>query len=478
MSRYHFIGICGKAMGTLAVMLQSQGHTVTGSDEGFYEPMLSYLKSHHIDFTEGHAADNIPESVDYIIIGKHAKLVPETNPEVAAAFEIHKEKIRSLPEVLSDLCKDKEAIVCAGSFGKSTITTLSSFVLEHAGKKPSYFIGAVPVDLPDSGLLQNSNIFVLEGDEYPSSNWDYRAKFMHYHPRNIILTSCEHDHINAYPTLESYLEPFGDLVKILPADGLLVYAKHGAHIEKQILPFAACRTVSYGIDSDADYFAANIKFGPKTTFDIMKSDNLSEHAQPEPIAHIETMLLGVHSIENIVGVAAMMLEKGLLTGGEFAAAIKDFHGVKGRLDIKKTASNVTIIESFGSSHPKAIADIRAVRLHFPAKRTIVVFEPHTFGWRNRANLKWYEHIFDQVHFVYIFQPPTHGAGTHDQLSQEEIVAEVKKNNPNVFPVQNKHDVYRLLREHLDEDSLVLLMTSGSLDGLPEELPKEIQSLKP
>jgi UDP-N-acetylmuramate: L-alanyl-gamma-D-glutamyl-meso-diaminopimelate ligase len=161
MSKYHFIGMCGKAMGTLAVMLQSQGNTVTGSDEGFYDPMLSYLKDHNISFITGHKSENIPSDVDYIVIGKHAKLTPESNPEVAHAFTMPG-KIKSLPEIINRLTELKggnKNIVCVGSFGKSSVTTLTSFILEHAGKNPSYFIGAVPLDLKDSGKLTKSNIF-------------------------------------------------------------------------------------------------------------------------------------------------------------------------------------------------------------------------------------------------------------------------------------------------------------------------------
>ncbi len=458
--------MCGKAMGTLAVMLKNQGHIVTGSDEGFYDPMLSYLKEHDVHFITGHAAENIPADVDYIVIGKHAKLVSETNPEVAKAFETP-EKVLSLPNVINGLTKDKDTIICCGSFGKSSITTITSFVLEHAGKDPSYFIGAVPIDLPDSGKLNNNNLFVLEGDEYPSSNWDTNAKFTHYNPKNVILTSCEHDHINVYPTLESYLEPFITLLKLIPDDGIFVYAKDGRHMN-QVFGNAHCTKISYGLDGCADYYAENIVYGEITTFDL--------HKNGEKITKIETILLGKHNIENIVGVSAMLLEKNLITAAELAAAIKVCHGVKGRLDRKASESQIPIVESFGSSYAKAKADITAVKLHYPNKKIISIFEPHTFGWRNRANLNWYTDVFDGVDTVYIFHPPTHGA-TDAELTLDEMVAEIKKSNPNVFPVSNKEQVYELLKHDLNPDSLVLLTTSGSLDGLPEDLPKEIVNLK-
>ena len=467
--KYHFIGMCGKAMGTLAVMMQSMGHTVTGSDEGFYDPMLSYLTSHGVSFTTGHRAENIPKDVDYIVIGKHAKLVPESNPEVAEAFTNYKEKIMSLPDVMADLTKNKQNLVCVGSFGKSTTTTLTSFILAHANKNPSYFIGAVPIDLPDSGKLNSSDIFVLEGDEYPSSNWDESAKFMHYNPNSILLTSCEHDHINVYPTIESYLKPFQDLVSIIPSDGFIVYAALGAHIQERILSYAKnAQLVSYGLNI-GDYSAENITYGETTSFDLVKSG--------QTLTKLQTNLLGQHNIENIIGVSALLLEKNLVGADELYNAVKDFHGVKGRLDRKISDSNIPIFESFGSSYAKARADMDAIKMHFPTKKIINIFEPHTFGWRNRLNLEWYKDVFNGCESVYIFQPPTHGAGTIEQLTQDEIINAIKESGiQNVIPVQNKSDVYTALENDLSKDSLIILTTSGNLDGLPEELPKNIKNL--
>lgn len=453
-------------MGTLAVMMQSQGHSVTGSDEGFYEPMLSYLTSHNITFYTGHKPENIPNDVDYIVIGKHAKLVPESNTEVAHAFTTPN-KVVSFPQIINQLTKNKDTIICAGSFGKSSITTLTSFILENAGKNPSYFIGAVPIDLLDSGKISNSNIFVLEGDEYPSANFDNSAKFLHYNPQNVILTSCEHDHINVYPTVEDYLLPYKELLKLIPDDGCLVYAGDGMHI-KSILNQSNCKKISYGLNNEYNYYPINISYGPVTSFDLYKDG--------EFIIKIETILLGEHNILNIVGVSAMLLEKGLVSPIELQNAIKICHGVKGRLDKKVSSSQIPIIESYGSSYAKAVADISAVKLHYPTKNIICIFEPHTFGWRNRGNLSWYDDAFNGVSNVYIFEPPTHGAGTHEQLTQDEIVNSVKNSGVNAVGVENTNQVYDLLKNDLNNDSLILLMTSGALGGLPDELPKDLPNL--
>lgn len=464
MKKYHFIGVCGKGTGNLAVMLKSKGNIVTGSDEGFYEPMLGYLKSNDIPFYVGYKAENIPQDVDYIVIGKHAKLTPETNIEVAEAFKT-KEKIISLPVAVNQLIEERETIICAGSFGKSTITSLASFVLDYSGKDPSYFIGAIPIDLETSGIIRNSKIFVLEGDEYPSANFDNSPKFLHYKPQNIILTSCEHDHLNVYPTLESYLKTYIDLVKITPSGGIFVYAKNGAHIEEKILPYASnLKCYSYALEN-ADYTAENISYGQTTTFDLIKNGN--------KLITLETKLLGQHNIENILGVSAMLLEKKLVSLQELQNGIKNFHGVKGRLDKKKSNSQIPIYESYGSSYSKTKADISAIKLHFPEKNIINIFEPNTFSWRIKENLNWYTDVFDGCDFVYIFNPENHGKKNENELSTQEMVDHINKgNNTKAIWVKDKVYIYNNLKQNINKDSLILMTTSGALDNLPEELPQQ------
>lgn len=136
-------------------------------------------------------------------------------------------------------------------------------------------IGAVPIDFPSSHI-GTSDIFIIEGDEYPSSNWDNTSKFLYYNPSALLLTSCEHDHINAFPTLEDYLEPFKKLVGKLGRSDLLVYSKSGANIS-DVLPYTKCKTISYGLEDDADYVAKNISYGENTTFDVYKNKEKSAH---------------------------------------------------------------------------------------------------------------------------------------------------------------------------------------------------------
>lgn len=442
----HFIGIAGKGMSAVALLLKERGWTISGSDEGFYPPVSDYLVTAGIPFSNGYRKENIPAEAELIVIGKNAKLVPETNEEVRAALESGK-PVKSFPDILEELTQETDNIVVAGSYGKSTCTALLSWCLREAGKDPSYFIGEITNGLPCHAHLGKGSAFVLEGDEYPSSNWDTRSKFLHYHPKSVLLVSATHDHVNVYPTHEDYLKPFRELISIVPKDGLLVVNRDEEFAYKLSESFSGKR-VSYGRDSESDWYPENCVFGSKTTFDLMHKG--------ERVGSLSTTLLGMHNIENIVGASALLLEKNLLSFDELQSSIKTFAGVKRRLELLTKDSNIPVYEGFGSSYEKARSAIEAVRLHYPDRRLIVAFEPHTFGWRNRANLPWYDHAFDDVDTVFVAPPETQGASTHDQLSHEEILERIG----------SKALAYNIeaITESLTEDSVVLILTSGSLGG--------------
>ncbi len=208
-------------MSATALLLRQMGVQISGSDEGFYPPVSDYLKNENIPFAAGYRKENIPDDADVIVIGKNAKLTPESNDEVRAAMASGK-PVRSFADLLHDMTVNSETIVAAGSYGKSTCTALLAWCLKVAGKDPSYFIGEITNGFDTHAHRGKGPTFVLEGDEYPASNWDDRSKFLLYNARNVLLTSATHDHINVFPTHADYLAPFRTLLGALPADGLLV----------------------------------------------------------------------------------------------------------------------------------------------------------------------------------------------------------------------------------------------------------------
>ncbi len=468
--KIHFIGICGAGMSAVAKLCQDSGAIVSGSDAGFYPPISTYLEKNNIPCTSGYSESNIPSGVDYIVIGKHAKLVPGECPEVRAAFEKYEGCIRSFPQILREITADRKNILCVGSYGKSTTSALMAHILENAGKDPGYFIGASPVTPSNNAHIGTSEYFVLEGDEYPSANFDPTSKFLHLQGESVLLTSLEHDHVNIFKTHEEYKKPFFDLIKSLKEKeaGTLVMCTDDKTIQDELEQIKSLfpTFVSYGLLA-GDYHATNIVYGQTTTFDLVHRD--------ERVVSLGTTLLGKHNIQNIIGVCALLLEKGLVSPDELAAGVSSFVGITRRLDLLTPGKKTLVYEGFGSSYAKARAAIEALLLHYPEKRLVILFEPHTFSWRNRDAIAWYDTVFTEARLVFVYQPPTHGANTHEQLSQTEIVERVQNSSQNqkVVALQGGVEDIPNICSELQDSDVVLILSSGDMDGIIAQLPKVV-----
>ena len=460
-SKAHFIGIAGKGMSATALLLKQMGVRISGSDEGFYPPVSDYLKSADIAFAKGYRKENIPDDADVIIIGKNAKLQPETNEEVRAAFASGK-LVRSFADIVHDMTLSSDNVVVAGSYGKSTCTALLAWCLRTAKKDPSYFIGEVTNGFECYAQRGQGSVFVLEGDEYPSSNWDSTSKFLRYNARNVLLTSATHDHVNVFPTHADYLVPFRALLDALPPAGVLVACGSEQHA-RALVQATGRPAVFYALDDRALWHADNIARSARTDFDLMRGS--------EKVVRLSTRHLGNHNIENIVGVSAMLLEKGLLAPDELYAGVGSFMGVKRRMELLSASSTVPVYEGFGSSYEKARSAIAAVKLHYPGRRLMVVFEPHTFTWRNREALAAYDDVFDGAAKILIYEPASQGAGSHAQLTHDEIVDRVRSAKYDAEAIVDPDEALQRLNGILETDDVVLLLTSGELGGLIKTIPK-------
>lgn len=447
-------------MSATAKLLQDKGYTVTGSDDACYPPASDYVEKLGITFTPGYRPENVPEDVDLIVIGRNAQLDPKTNTEVQHALTCGV-PVKSYPEVLRELGEGMHRIVVAGSYGKSTVTALLSWALMDSGKDPAYFIGAYPYGMEYTSTLGKGEVFVIEGDEYPTAHGDDRSKFLHYTPRDVLLTSVDHDHVNVFPTYEEYKVPFRELASQLPPDGLLVACADNAGA-LEIAERTPARVVTYGIHKDATWTAENITYGEHTTFALYKDGG--------HITNLTTTLLGAHNVQNIVGAAALLLERKLVTPGELRDAIARFGGVRRRMNKITTTSTVPVYEGFGSSYEKARAAIEAILLHYPNRNLVVLFEPHTFSWRNRDALGWYDNVFKEAAHVLVYHPATQGSTTHAQLTQEEIVTRIAASGTPATAVNTQDETLEALRKAATPQSVVLVLTSGNFDGILDMLP--------
>ncbi len=462
--RIHFTGVAGAGMSAAALMMREAGHQVSGSDEDVFPPMSTYVEGLGFPFHRRFDAANLPADLDILVQGTSAKLGGEANPEVAEARR-RGIQVTSFPELIGQTTAGRQTTVVAGSFGKSTCTALLSHVLRSSGVDAGWMVGAISPSLPDTGHWGAAPQVVLEGDEYVVSQTDRRSKFLLYHPRDVLLTSLVHDHVNVFPTFADYEAPFRQLLALLPADGLLVAREHPAI--RAVAGEAACRIVWYDTAQCEGWWAEDIRLGDITTFTLVKPDGGR--------LGLSTTLLGEHNIENIVGVCAYVLERGLVTEGQLVAAVASFAGIRRRLDRLTTVSRVPVIEGFGSSYEKARSAIEALLMHYPHRPLTVVFEPHTFSWRSRDALPWYDTVFEGVSRVLMIPPPVHGADTHHQSSLDEILARAAAAGVAVEPVRSAEETIVAL-SGLKGDEVVLLLSSGPLLGLPDSLPAVFDSL--
>ena len=218
-AKFHFLGICGTAMGAVAAALRERGFTVTGSDENIYPPMSTFLESKGIALHQGYRPENIPADAEIIVIGN---AIVRGNPEVEAVLN-RKLYYASLPEVLKQFfLRGRHNLVVTGTHGKTTTTALLAWIMTAAKLDPSYVIGGIPKNLGQGARFNDSKYFVIEGDEYDSAFFDKRSKFVHYLPELLIVNNIEFDHADIFRDLDEIKLSFRRLLNIVPQNGMVL----------------------------------------------------------------------------------------------------------------------------------------------------------------------------------------------------------------------------------------------------------------
>src|SRR5688572_32580494 len=215
----HILGICGTFMGGIAALARASGHKVTGCDRNVYPPMSTQLAALGIDLIEGYEANQLALEPDVFVIGN---ALSRGNPLVEAILDSGR-PYESGPDWLArNVLGDRWVLAVAGTHGKTTTSSLLTWVLEHAGLDPGFLVGGVPLDFQVSARLGTGRHFVVEADEYDTAFFDKRAKFVHYRPRTAILNNLEHDHADIYPDVASIQRQFHLLMRTVPAHGRVV----------------------------------------------------------------------------------------------------------------------------------------------------------------------------------------------------------------------------------------------------------------
>lgn len=442
MPKIHFIAIGGSAMHNLAIALQEKGYTVSGSDDHISEPSKSRLAEKNLlPAQTGWFPEKITEDLDGIILGKHAH---SDNPELEKAQKLGL-KIYSYPEFLFETSKDKTRVVIAGSHGKTTITSIVLHVLKFHGKEADFMSGAKIEDFDCMvNLSENNDFMILEGDEYPSSALDSESKFLHYQPNIALLSGISWDHINVFPTFESYLETFRKFVASITPGGILVYNSEDENVVQLV-------------ESAENYFR---KISYQTPdFNIQ---NETTYLRTE-IGNIPLLIFGEHNLQNIEGARHICQQLGILEE-EFYDAIMSFKGADSRLEAIKRNDNAIVYRDFAHSPSKVKAAANAFAKKFPSIPAIGILELHTYSSLTPEFLELYKNTLNPFSEAVIFYSEDALKLKRMTPLSEELIKKAF-DHPSLKIFSDTESFHRFWKEKDKSNAAFLLMSSGNFDHL-------------
>lgn len=453
-------------MGTLATMLKEMGFLVAGSDQNVYPPMSTHLHSLGIPVFLGYDDTNVRKaSPDLVIIGN---VIRRENPEALYVLA-NSIPYLSMPQAIERFfLEESKSIVASGTHGKSTIASLLTWVLTASGLDPSAFVGAFMNNWGRSYRLGRGGLIVLEGDEYDTAFFDKVPKFIHYRPHVAIMSSIEYDHADIYPDFESVLMAFERLVRLIPRDGSLIVNADDTNC-MELSRKCAGRVITYGSADHADWHLQRVDFMPGRVCMHVRNPMTTEQEM------LESRLPGVHNVMNALSVRAVAAVLGLDVLS-FQDALLSFRGVKRRQDVVGESKGVLVIDDF-AHHPTAVQEtIHALRLFHPDRRLIAAFEPRSNSSRRSVFQEAYSKAFESANCICLKAPSgMEGIRPEDRLDSEQLIAEIKRQNPEAYLFTETRDLLAFLVGYHQPGDLVLCMSNGSFDGLPHRLMDMLQN---
>jgi UDP-N-acetylmuramate: L-alanyl-gamma-D-glutamyl-meso-diaminopimelate ligase len=454
--RIHFIAIGGAAMHNLALVLHHKGFIVTGSDDEIAEPSLSRLKNEGLLPAEmGWYPIKITEDIDAVILGMHARA---DNPELLKAQELGI-KIYSYPEYLYEFSKNKKRVVIGGSHGKTTITAMVLHVLKAVGTiNFDYMVGA-KLEGYDTmvKLTEESDVIILEGDEYLSSPIDRRPKFHLYQADIALMSGIAWDHINVFPTYEEYVKQFQIYADQVPDDGVLIYCSEDKEVERVAENSKSkCKKIAYSIPRH------EIKNG--VTYLFRKKEGTVNGARVGDGGNqVSLQVFGTHNLLNIEGARMVCRELGI-PDEKFYSAIASFKGAARRLELLAENETTAVYKDFAHSPSKLKATTEAVKNQFEGRKIIACMELHTFSSLNENFLSLYAGSMDKAdEAIVYYNPHTIEHKKLKPITAEQVMDAFKRKDLKIFTDSVEMKSYLLAKDF--RNSVLLMMTSGTFDGI-------------
>lgn len=360
----HILGICGTFMGGLALLARQLGYTVSGSDKNIFPPMSDQLANAGIELIEGYSASQLNASMDSIIIIGNAL----SRGNECVEFILNEGlKYTSGPQWLAEhVLADRHVLAVAGTHGKTTTSSILAWILESAGKQPGFLIGGVAENFGLSARLGDSELFVIEADEYDTAFFDKRSKFIHYRPKTLLINNIEFDHADIFADMGAIRREFHHMIRTLPAQGQIVLRQDDTEISRIIEMGCWTPRVSFGIGA-GDWTAEPLA-DDYCRFCIKHNG--------EEVGQVEWDLIGKHNCENALAALTTAAQLGL-EPADACRALTDFKSVKRRLQRLACVNDITVYDDF-AHHPTAIeTTLHGLRMNVGRQRIITILEPRS-----------------------------------------------------------------------------------------------------
>lgn len=365
----HLMGIGGTFMSALAILAKQAGYQVTGCDANCYPPVSMLLQEQGIVWQEGYEDSTLALQADCVIVGNAMK----RGMPVLEAVLNHSKRYTSGPQWLADnLLPNYRVLAVAGTHGKTTTTSMITFILQQAGFDPAFLIGGVAPNFATSARLGKGEWFVIEADEYDSALFDKRPKLMHYRPEIALLTNLEFDHADIYADLAAIKQQFHYYMKTIPARGLVLKPRDDAALNEVISRGAYARVEELALEGDATWRAEILK-------PCGQAFRVWHHH--EVVAEVTWPLIGLFNVENGLAAIAAAVAAGVEVTIA-AKALAQFSPVKRRLEVRGVSRGVTVYDDF-AHHPTAVGKtLAALKQSGRHKRIFTVLEFASYTMRS------------------------------------------------------------------------------------------------
>ncbi len=449
--RIHILGVCGTFMAGIAVLAKALGHEVSGSDQNVYPPMSDQLQALGVTLFSGYAAENLADDIDCVIVGNAMK---RGNPEMEAVLNKGLYYISGPQWLFENVLCHRWVLAVSGTHGKTTTTSLLTWILDFAGKKPGFLIGGVPENFGVSAALGESPFFVIEADEYDCALFDKRSKFLHYRPKTLILNNLEFDHADIFKDLDQIKTQFHHLIRTVPGNGLIISNGKDENLD-DVLSKGVWTPVEHFVEQKA-WHAVSLK-SDGSIFDVYFGEAKK--------GTVEWSLLGEHNVQNALAAIAAAHHAGV-EPAKAIEALTSFKNVKRRLEVKGEFQGVTVYDDF-AHHPTAIYQtLQGLRKHVGHARILVILEFGSYTMRSGS------------HKPAAFQPALSGA---DKLFLKQAVGQdwdlkemVSKVGVPAEVFTQTQDLVSAIQEEVRPGDHVLVMSNTGFEGIFDKLEKALK----